>query len=192
MSILWRGRLGDNLNQSTVDMIYSPQSHTPLPPECNVGFSFSPVPVFLSRFCVLVSTLHKGEGEAWRHLGGLGRINHVYRIRGQGFGKKCWRWRLQSFNHKATSWRLLLCCLSACGATLAEIFIFFLESVPYVYVQRSSDLRSLLNGWRVPELRQCKTAFKAMSVSPVLPSSGETCAKGPSFEDCCTSWIWVE
>ena len=31
--------------------------------------------------------LHKGEGEAWRHLGGLGRINHVYRIRVQGFGK---------------------------------------------------------------------------------------------------------
>ena len=42
---------------------------------------------FLSGFCVLVSTLHKGEGEAWRHLGGLGRINHVYRIRVQGFGK---------------------------------------------------------------------------------------------------------
>ena len=40
--------------------LFSPVSH-PLPPECNVGFSFSPVPVFLSRFCVLVSTLHKGE-----------------------------------------------------------------------------------------------------------------------------------
>ena len=44
-------------------------------------------PIFLSRCSVLVSTLHKGEGGAWRHLGGLGRINHVYRIRGQGFGK---------------------------------------------------------------------------------------------------------
>ena len=88
------------------------------------------------------------------------------------FWQNCWRWRFQSFNHKTTSWWLLLCCLSACGATLAEIFIFFLESAPYVYVQRVSDLRSLLNGWRVPELRRCKTAFKAMSVSPVLPSSG--------------------
>ena len=43
---------------------------------------------------------------------------------------------------------------------------FFLGSGPYAYVRRASDLRSLLNGWRVPELRQCKTAFKAMSVSP--------------------------
>ena len=127
-------------------------------------------PIFLSRFSVLVSTLHKGgRGGAWRHLGGLGRTNHVYRMRGKGFGKKCWWWRLQSFNHKTISWWLLLCCLSACGATLAEIFIFFLESGPYVYVQRVSDLRSLLNGWRIPELRQRKTAFKAVSVSPVLP-----------------------
>ena len=56
------------------------------PPQCNVGVSFL-APIFLSRCSVLVSTLHKGEGGAWRHLGGLGRINHVYRIRGQGFGK---------------------------------------------------------------------------------------------------------
>ena len=45
------------------------------------------MPIFLSRFFVLASTLHQGGRGAWRHLGGLGRINHVYRIRGQGFGK---------------------------------------------------------------------------------------------------------
>ena len=44
-------------------------------------------PIFLSRCSLLVSTLHKGEGGAWRHLGGLGRINRVYRIRVQGFLK---------------------------------------------------------------------------------------------------------
>ena len=43
-------------------------------------FFFQGVP-FLFQLCI------KGEGGAWRHLGGLGRINHVYRIRGQGFGK---------------------------------------------------------------------------------------------------------
>ena len=84
------------------------------------------------------------------------------------FGQKCWWWRLQISIIKLLHGG----CSSAAyppEATLAEIFIFFLESAPYVYVQRVSDLRSLLNGWRVPELRRCKTAFKAMSVSPVLP-----------------------
>ena len=46
---------------------------------CGAGFPF--------KVSVPVSTLHEGERGAWRHLGGLGRINHVYRIRGQGFGK---------------------------------------------------------------------------------------------------------
>ena len=122
---------------------------------------FFGAPIFFQGFAFSFQLCILGEGGAWRHLGGLGRLNHVYRIIVQGFGKKCWRWRFQSFI------RLLLCCLSACGVTLAKIFIFFLESGPYVYVQRASDRRSLLNGWRVPELRQCKTAFKAMSVSSV-------------------------
>ena len=49
-----------------------------------------------------MSTLHKGEGEAWRHLGGLGRINHVYRIRVQGFLKN-----VDSGDSKASFLKLL-------------------------------------------------------------------------------------
>ena len=82
------------------------------------------------------------------------------------FWQKCCWWRLQSFMPKTTSWWLLLCRLSACGVTLAKIFIFFLESGPYVYVQRASDLRSLLNRQRVPELKRCETAFKATAFVP--------------------------
>ena len=48
------------------------------PPAC--------LPACLSAFW-LGSKLWGGEGGAWRHLGGLGRINHVYRIRVQGFLK---------------------------------------------------------------------------------------------------------
>ena len=51
--------------------------------------------------------------------------------------------------------KLALGCSSIIGETLAEIFIFFLESGLYEYVQRASDLRSLLNGWRVPGFWQC-------------------------------------
>ena len=121
-------------------------------------------PIFLSLCLFLFQLCIRGGLEAswW-----TGENKSCLQNKRSRFWQKCWWRSFQSFNHKASSWRLLLCCLSACGATLAEICIFFLESVPYVYVQRSSDLRSLLNGWRVPELRQCKTAFKAMSVSPV-------------------------
>ena len=119
------------------------------------------------------------------------------------FWQKCWWWRLQSFNHKTTSWWLLLCCLSACGATLAEIFIFFLESAPYVYVQRVSDLRSLLNGWRVPELRQCIDSMRPCQLVPsfrkhqLIGSAIQSpwmwiSSHEPSFEDCGASWTWVE
>ena len=42
---------------------------------------------FSFKVLFLAPTLHQGGRGAWRHLGGLGRINHVYRTRGQGFGK---------------------------------------------------------------------------------------------------------
>ena len=54
---------------------------------------------------------------------------------------------------------------------MAEIFVFFLELGPYVYVQRASDLRSLLNGWRVLELRRCKIAFKAIYIYIYISAS---------------------
>ena len=59
----------------------------PSPPECNVGFGFLGAPIFFQGFAFSFQLCILGEGGAWRHLGGLGRINHVYRIRGQGFGK---------------------------------------------------------------------------------------------------------
>ena len=43
---------------------------------------------------------------------------------------------------------------------------FFLESGPYVYVERASDRRSLLNGWRVPELRQCIDSMRPCQLVP--------------------------
>ena len=62
--------------------------------------------------------------------------------------------------------KLALGCSSAIGEALAAIFIFVFESGPYVYVERASDRRSLLNGWRVPELRQCIDSMRPCQLVP--------------------------
>ena len=121
---------------------------------------------FLSGFCVLVSTLHSGGRGGLEASWWTGENKSCLQNKSSRFWQKCWRWRLQSFIPKTTSWGLLLCCLSACSVTLAKIFIFFLGSGPYVYVQRASDLRSLLNGWRVPELRQCIHSMRPCQLVP--------------------------
>ena len=75
---------------------------------------------FFFKVSVLVTTLHKGGGLETSWWTGE---NKSFKNERSRFWQKCWWWwRVQSFNHKATPWRLFLCFLSACRATLAEIF----------------------------------------------------------------------
>ena len=125
---------------------------------------------FFQGFWFFFQLCITGRG-ACRHLGGLGRINHVYRIRGQGFGKN-----VGGGDSKVSIIKLLHGgCSSAAYPPAGQPWprsLFSFWSLVQICMFKISHLRSLLNGWRIPGLRRCKTAFKAMSVSPVLPPSG--------------------
>ena len=64
---------------------------------------------------------------------------------------------------------VVVCCISARGVPLANILNYFLESGPYVYVQKASDLRCLLSMTASPRVEAAHRQHEAMSVSPVLP-----------------------
>ena len=115
--------------------LFSPVAQPPPPPHNAMlesvfwhRFFFQGVP-FLFQLCI------RGKGGGLEASWWTGENKSRLQNKRSRFWQKCWWWRFQSFNHKTTSWWLLLCCLSACGATLAKIFIFILESGPFAYVQ---------------------------------------------------------
>ena len=124
-------------------------------------------PIFLSRFPFLLQLCMRGEGGGLEASWWTGENKSCLQNKRSRFLQKMLVAEIPKFQSESYFMAAAPLLLIRLQGNLGRDFCFLLESGPYVYVQKASDLRSLLNGRRVPELRQCKTAFKAMSVSPV-------------------------